>query len=48
MCGLIILNICSRPGVVHLVNYQHSTYLHPTREGWLDKMVNLVERIYCH
>jgi len=29
---------------VHLVSYQHSTtYLHPAREGWLDKMANLVQ-----
>ena len=33
--------------VVHLVNYQHSTYLHQAREGWLDKMASLVEKLYC-
>ena len=32
--------------VVHLVNYQHSTYLHPAREDWLDKMASLVDRLY--
>ena len=29
------------------MNYQHSTYLHSAREGWLDKMASLVERLYC-
>ena len=26
-------------------NYQHRTYLHPAREGWLDKMVTLVDKL---
>ena len=33
--------------MVHLVNCQHSTCLRPAREGWLDKMANLVDRLYC-
>ena len=33
--------------MVHLVNCQHSTCLRPAREGWLDKMANLMDRLYC-
>ena len=42
-----VSDISPEASLVHLVNYQHSTYLHPAREGWLDKMANLVDRLYC-
>jgi len=42
-----VSNISPEASVVHLVNYQHSTYLHPARSGWLDKMASLMDRLYC-
>ena len=42
-----VSDISPEASVVHLVNYQHSTYLHPAREGRLDKMANLLDRLYC-
>ena len=41
-----VSDIIQGVSLVHLVNYQHSTYLHAAREGWLDNMANLVDRLY--
>ena len=32
--------------VIHLISYQQATYLHPAREGWLDKLADMMERLY--
>merc|ERR1719206_994169 len=42
-----VSNISPEASVIHLVNYEHSTYLHPARSGWLEKMANMMDRLYC-
>jgi len=42
-----VSQISPEASVIHLVNYQHSTYLHPARAGWLDKMSSLVDKLFC-
>ena len=31
---------------MQLINYQHSTFLHPGHPGWLDKLAGMLERLY--
>ena len=32
--------------VIHLISYQQTTYLPPAREDWLDKLLDMMERLY--
>lgn len=32
--------------VVHLISYQQATYLHPAREDWLEKLSDMMHRLY--
>ena len=32
--------------VIHLISYQQATYLHPAREDWLEKLSNMMQRLY--
>jgi len=42
-----VSKISPEASVIHLINYQHSTYLHPAREGWLNKLSCLMNRLFC-
>ena len=43
-----VSHISPDTSVIHLITYQQTMFLHPAREGWLDKLADMMDRLYSH
>ena len=41
-----VSHLSPETSVIHLISYQQATYLHPARGDWLDKLSDMMERLY--